>query len=325
MAALRKRPTSLKRGRLLGTPAGPTMMSPSDTVRQIYGTSYAVVIGIDRYQHLNKLDGAVRDAKAMTKMLEQRGFDVTEILDKEASKERLRGLAYELQEQLNPDDRLFFYFAGHGVDEGGKGYLMPVDGETWRHGISMSSLQAQLEDTQVRQIFYAADACYSGLGLPSSTRAGEEQSLPAHWKDAAAGNRYVSLSAGGAGQTAYDRFEGERMGGPHGLFTYFLLNGLDGGADADADGWITDVELYAHVSNRVPVEAERLNHKQNPQVAFSGEGRILFANPKIDEIKAAEDRVERISELEETLSESERRGTIMMLQATAQKLEMKDK
>ena len=104
---------------------------------------------------------------------------------------------------------------------------MPAD-ETWRHGISMSSLQAQLEDTQVRQIFYAADACYSGLGLPSSTRAGEEQSLPAHWKDAAAGNRYVSLSAGGAGQTAYDRFEGERMGGPHGLFTYFLLNGLDG-------------------------------------------------------------------------------------------------
>ena len=101
-----------------------------------------------------------------------------------------------------------------------------------------------------------------------------------------------------AGETAYDAYSGTDGRGPHGLFTYYLLDGLAGAADSDADGWITDVELYAHVSNQVPQQANALqNHKQNPQVGFRGEGRILFANPQIAEIRASMNRSNRITEL----------------------------
>jgi WD40 repeat protein/uncharacterized caspase-like protein len=299
-----------------------TRMSPQEAVRDVYGTSYAVVIGIDHYDHMPDLTGAVRDAKAMSTMLTARGFEVIEVLDKKATKERLRDLPYELQEKLNPEDRLFFYFAGHGVTQESKGYLMPKDAKSWRQGISMSSLQRQLEDTQVRQIFYAADACYSGLGLPNADafRAGEEDSMPAHWADLAETPRYVSLSAGSVNQKAYDRWEGE-LGGPHGLFTYFLLEGLDGAADNDQDGWITDVELSAHIDSRVPAGARQVNHEQNPQRAQSGEGRILFANPRIAEILEQKGRVEQVAHLESKLSASERMATVLKLQQKAKKLE----
>ena len=299
-----------------------TRMSPQEAVRDVYGTSYAVVIGIDHYDHLADLTGAVRDAKAMSAMLKARGFEVIEVLDKKATKERMRDLPYELQEKLNPEDRLFFYFAGHGVTQESKGYLMPKDAKSWRQGISMSSLQRQLEDTQVRQIFYAADACYSGLGLPNADafRAGEEDSMPAHWADLAETPRYVSLSAGSVNQKAYDRWEGE-LGGPHGLFTYFLLEGLDGAADNDQDGWITDVELSAHIDSRVPAGARQVNHEQNPQRAQSGEGRILFANPRIAEIREQKGRVEQVAHLESKLSAAEKMATVLKLQQKAKKLE----
>ncbi len=271
--------------------------SPEDVLKEVYGKSYAVVIGIDEYTAgMKRLTGAVRDAKAVAESLKGRGFEVTLITDEAANKTRLRTLPFELQEKLNPDDRLFFYFAGHGVDKRGSGYLMPSDGKSWRDGINMSVMQMQLESTQVRQIFYASDACYSGLGLPSALRAGEEPTMPGHWKEAAAKQRYVSLSAGGKGETAYDSFTGDTGKGPHGLFTYFLLDGLDGFADSDSDGWITDVELYTHVSNQVPPAARKLNHKQNPAVGYSGEGRVLFANPRIKELKSRENLIKTSGE-----------------------------
>ena len=38
----------------------------------------------------------------------------------------------------------------------------------------------------------------------------------------------------------------------HGVFTYYLLDGLKGKADLDADGIITVDEAYTYVSKKVP-------------------------------------------------------------------------
>jgi hypothetical protein len=53
----------------------------------------------------------------------------------------------------------------------------------------------------------------------------------------------------------------------HGLFTSYLLSGLKGGADANADGAITASELHGYVQTNVSEEASRLlGREQTPEL-----------------------------------------------------------
>ena len=65
--------------------------------------------------------------------------------------------------------------------------------------------------------------------------------------------------------------EDARWGG-HGVFTYFILEGLGGAGDYDGDGIVTFTELFDHVSNNVRTATEG---RQNPQ--RSGFGDIPLA------------------------------------------------
>ena len=56
--------------------------------------------------------------------------------------------------------------------------------------------------------------------------------------------------------------EGARWGGGHGVFTWAILEGLRGKADADADRFVTAGELFAYVRHRVRFET---GFRQNPR------------------------------------------------------------
>jgi len=57
--------------------------------------------------------------------------------------------------------------------------------------------------------------------------------------------------------------EGERWGGGHGVFTYYLLRGLKGEADFDADGIVTIREAYDYLYRKV---AEDTAGGQHPEL-----------------------------------------------------------
>ena len=53
----------------------------------------------------------------------------------------------------------------------------------------------------------------------------------------------------------------------HGLFTYYLLKGLHGGADTNKSGKISVKELYKYISPKVETIAlEEYNNEQTPQL-----------------------------------------------------------
>jgi hypothetical protein len=81
------------------------------------------------------------------------------------------------------------------------------------------------------------------------------------------------LSASDEGEEAY---ESPALG--HGVFTYFVLEGLRGAADVNGDLRVTLWELYEYVAAQVPVQvaAER-NEPQHPQLRGEGETRVLLA------------------------------------------------
>lgn len=62
----------------------------------------------------------------------------------------------------------------------------------------------------------------------------------------------------------------------HGLFSYFLMKGMEGNADANADRKITAGELHAYVAENVSRQAVRLGRAQTPQLQGDAE-RVLLA------------------------------------------------
>jgi uncharacterized caspase-like protein len=79
------------------------------------------------------------------------------------------------------------------------------------------------------------------------------------------------MTASDVNETA---FESERWGGGHGVFSYFLLEGLRGKADADGDHLVTVGELFRFVRQRVRSETK---YRQNPRIVTSDNDNLALA------------------------------------------------
>ncbi len=87
----------------------------------------ALVIGQSKYEHLPALANPESDARAIEAMLEDLGFDVTGVTDRNAKK-----LARDLErfaEDAEGADAAIIYYSGHGIEAGGENWLVPVDAD----------------------------------------------------------------------------------------------------------------------------------------------------------------------------------------------------
>ncbi|PSN12416.1 caspase, partial [filamentous cyanobacterium CCP5] len=136
-----------------------------------FGQSLAVVVGINQYQHgIAPLATAMTDAKAIAHILkEYHDYQVFSLIDEEATLSKLKELFQaSLPSLVQPGDRLFVYFAGHGIalngDEGPKGYLIPKDavvGDTNTY-LSMDELYQALMDLPCHHMLTVLDCCFAG-------------------------------------------------------------------------------------------------------------------------------------------------------------------
>jgi peptidoglycan/xylan/chitin deacetylase (PgdA/CDA1 family)/uncharacterized caspase-like protein len=223
------------------------------TVTTGYANSWAIVIGINDYAKWPKLQYAVNDAQAMRQTLIERfGFAperVVTLKDGEATRNRILATFHEQlgHERVQKNDRIFVFFSGHGATRklsSGRdvGYIIPADADpnaTATDAIPMTEIQNIAESLDARHVLFVMDACYSGLGL---TRGGGGGFLRENAKRV---GRQM-LTAGGADQQVAD-------GGPdgHSIFTWTLLQALNGKGDLNGDGVITATELAAYVAPAV--------------------------------------------------------------------------
>ena len=112
------------------------------------------------------------------------------------------------------------------------------------------------------------DACFSGAGGRSVIAEGLRPFMNVGVKPLAIDSKLVILTA-----SRRDEVAGSSMDKGHGLFTYYLLEGLSGKADLDKDGHLGVKELHAYVEGRVRRAAKRDNRDQTPQL-FMGRKRL---------------------------------------------------
>jgi len=254
--------------------------------------SHAVVVGIDDYGHgIPALRTAVNDARRIAAVLEQDFEYEVKLLDKDATLGRLRTLFDEaLPREIEADDRLLVYFAGHGValdgDDGPAGYLVPQDARRDDRSsfLPMTELSACLERLPCRHLLLVLDCCFAGAFRWSSTR--DLGGLPdvIHRERF---DRYIRdpawqvLTSSAYDQKALDVLAGETIGvrgremvwAAHSPFAAALLKALKGEADLvpapkdgrpGGDGVITATELYLYLREAVESGAEGSGHRQTP-------------------------------------------------------------
>jgi len=149
------------------------------------------------------------------------------------------------------EDRVFVFYAGHGATRklpSGRdlGYIIPVDADLNNYqgqAISMTNFQDIAEAIPAKHLLFIMDSCYSGLAL---TRGGGLSNSSNYLQEIARRVGRQMFTAGGSDEQVADN-------GPngHSVFTWTVLQGLDGRADLNGDGIITASELAAYVAPSV--------------------------------------------------------------------------
>ena len=230
--------------------------------------NYAVVIGIERYSDIPEAEFAEHDAAAVRDHLAALGFPQRNIVSLIGAKATKTGLIKELEtwlpQSVNSNSTVFVYYSGHGAPDvkTGRSYLVPWDGDPQfldDTGYPVERLYQKLGELKAKRVIVALDACFSGQGGRSVLAKGLRP-LVTQTPAALGPGKIVSLTAAGANQAA-----GAAPSQGHGLFTYYLLRGLNGDA-ADKDGRVTVASLYASLAARVQDEARKDGGDQSPQL-----------------------------------------------------------
>ena len=157
---------------------------------------------------------------------------------------------------------VYVFFAGHGLasDDGEQMYLLPYDGRPRlldKTAILRQELFDDIASANPRSVTVFLDTCYSGTtrgtdmliaSRPIAIKA-LKQSIP---------DNFTVMTAARGDQTAKPLEEAK-----HGMFSYFLMKGMEGEADQNQDNKITAGELHQYVQSNV---VQQSSGSQTPEL-----------------------------------------------------------
>ncbi len=260
----------------------------SDSANIVTGSqSYAMVVGISTYKHIRPLSFADSDAGLFREYLQSAGAGsitndhIFYLINEEATSANfwVKGMAWLRQKNLKAGDRLYIYLAGHGDAINQDEYFFLTydcnpSGDKNNYivtgSIQLYNLKSRIAELSRKsvEIFLIMDACRTNE-LPGGEDG--QQILNSAISERRAGE--IIMLATGAGQ---ESMEDASIGNGHGLFTYYLVDGLSGWADGyeGKDGIITLVELRSYLLAKVPTLAEKkYKKKQEPFICCDAAGQ----------------------------------------------------
>ena len=251
-------------------------------IKNIYNDSWALIIGINKYQNAPRLNYAEKDARDFKDLLSKNyGFkenNIIMMLSKEATKNNILAGFNDILERAKKEDRVVVYYAGHGetyeLPSGGDmGFLVPVDGDPknlYLTCIKMQEMYDLADMSFAKHILYLVDACYGGLTIHS--RGLQKDMTPEYLHKLTKERGRQVITAGGKDEVV---IENPKWG--NSAFTKNLLNGLgeDLLADENNDGIITADELGGFIKNRVIVDVNGAHTPQQGRIG-SDMGEFVF-------------------------------------------------
>jgi len=255
-------------------------------------TQWAVIIGVGGYESsaVPKLRYPVADADAVYQtLIISGGFKKENILlltDKTERKPTLRNIKWALGTFLarsaHKDDLVVIYFAGHGASEvdqrgierdGLSKYLVPVDADPddlYSTALPMDEMQNVLGRIEAERVTVFLDACYSGAagGRTFASTKTRNVNVDDIFLDRLARSKGRAIVT--ASRPSELSIELPELG--HGVFTYYLVRGLQGYADSNRDGIVSLQELYEYLAQEVSRKSRAVGGNQHPMMKGELEG-----------------------------------------------------
>ncbi len=250
-------------------------LNPENIKPKSYRDAVAIIIGISDYKSLPKADFAKDDAQVFydyaIRALGVKPGNIRILLDADADEvEIFKAFKTWLPARVKSSTDVYVFYSGHGLpDQNGQGlYILPHRADRdliSRTAIQLQEISADIQAAKPKSVTVFLDACYSG-----QTRTGETLIVGARPLALKAQTSVFPSSFNVITASQSDQISSSSQDIRHGIFSYYLMKGMEGGADFDGDGRITLGEMQQYLSENVVRHAGSMNRKQNPQ---------FFGNP----------------------------------------------
>jgi TPR repeat protein len=244
----------------------------------LYKESHALVIGVSDYTNgWQDLESVLSEVNNLVSALEAQGFHVVKVMNPNSKTLENSFKDFINQYGFDPDNRLLFFFSGHGhtrqVGNITKGYLVPTDAPIpdedpkgfKNKALSMKQIIAWAEgEIESKHALFLFDSCFSGTILKSRSKS----PIPRPIKDSTNHPVRQFISAGSAGQLVPSQS----------VFTPYFIRALNGDGDMNHDGYVTGTELGLYLRDQIMGG----DTHQTPQVGKSfnpnfNEGDFVFS------------------------------------------------
>ena len=263
------------------------VLSGTLSPRRVMGRKYALIIGVSRYMNngkgIDNLEFADADARALYEFLQQPEAgkfsreNMLLLANEDATTARISEALTSFVARAEANDVLLIFFAGHGASDPNapqNHYIITHDtiyDYMSQTAISMVALRSYIDsNVKSKQLIFLLDACHSaGVSTKGVRTLGNNLSNLRLQRMLSEGKGRAIITSSAVDELSN---ESKDWGNGHGVFTYYLLEGLKGGADENGDRLVTLGELFRYVRDKVQYDTKR---KQTPQKMIDNEDLAL--------------------------------------------------
>ena len=259
---------------------------------QTGGQTYALLVGISKYAKPElSLQYADADASVFSKLLESPlgggvpSGNLLLLTDEKATTAAVRnGFEDFLKRRAGKNDTVVILIAGHGTVDNKNAFILTYDSDPQdlkSTALGMDEVQSLFEDqlSKVGRVLLFVDVCKAGtIGtIHNTTVASNVQQL---------GDVQGDLFGLLASRPREVSLEGPEFGGGHGVFSYYVIKGMEGAADANHDGVVDADELIKYVSDQVPMAT---GNRQHPREFGAYDNQMRLSDTRKQGINLASD------------------------------------
>jgi LysM repeat protein len=254
-------------------------LNPAQVKRQPERDAVAVIIGIADYKNLPRADYANDDARVFydyaIRALGVKPENIKLLVDADADEVGIyRVFKTWLPSRVRASTDVYVYYSGHGLPTAdGRGlYLLPQRADRDfmdKTAITQAEINAAIQAAKPKSVTIFLDACYSGQARTGETLLASARPVALKTETAAFPEGFTVITASRGDQISSSSPELK-----HGIFSYYLMRGMEGDADANRDGRITAGEMQAYLAENVARQAGMMNRRQEPQL-IGDANRIL--------------------------------------------------
>jgi len=233
-----------------------TLAVPSRLGSQIlssYSGSYALLIGESQYTNgwgnLGSIPGELRQVE---QTLKSQGFTVEKSFNLNSQQLINRFKKFVDDYGFDKNNRLLFFYSGHGHTREDKGYIVPVDAANpniderafLRKAVGMNQVLTWARRIEAKHVLFLFDSCFSGTVFKAKSL----PKIPRQISQAAKEPVRQFITAGDAGETVPAKS----------VFAPAFVDALRyGWGDLFKDGYVTGEELGLYLKNKVPQHTEQ--------------------------------------------------------------------